>query len=266
MAHRSKNLLEAFQASGGVQPQPPARPAPPPAAPAPKAAPAPRPPGTPAPETPPTPAPPPNLTAPAAHPAVAPLSRGAPLLERLQAWRPTQAQRLIGLGVLIALAFFFLGRASVGRVEAGVTEPDGASQVPAPGTENAAGLAPGGAQAPPQSPPKPAPTAEAAFSAVERALEDPRNKYTVKVVEYTVGSESLAGTTLKYLQDLGLPAAAVVHKGRLSILLGAEASTADLEGLLKRARTINGPGPRSKEREFFDAYIESIDNVYPRGR
>ncbi|HVS09241.1 MAG TPA: hypothetical protein VMS76_05140 [Planctomycetota bacterium] len=204
------------------------------------------------------------LTTPAAQTAVAPLSRGAPLLEQVKAWRPTQVQRLVGLGVLIALAFFFLGRASVGRVEAGAPGPGEGQQAPQPGTENAAGLAPGGAQAPPQSPPKV--VEEAGFSAVERALQDPRNKYTVKVVEYTVGSESLAGTTLKYLQDQGLPAAAVVHKGRLSILLGAGASAAELEGLLNRARTINGPGPRSKEREFFDAYIESIDKVYRRGR
>ena len=268
MAHRSKNLLEAFQASGVGQPQPPARPAPPPNPPPPQAAPAPHPPGVPAAAVPPAPAPPPILAPPAARQAVPPLLRGGPLLDQLRAWRPTQAQRLIGLAILIALTFFFLGRASVGRVEAGAADPGGAPPAASPVPERAAGLALGGAQAPPQSPPPAAPAADARLSEVERALEDPRNKYTVKLVEYTVGKdEHLVGNTFKYLRELGLPAAAVKRKnGRYYILLGAGPSRAALEDLLQKARTLTGPPPYSKPNEFHDAYLESIDSVYPRGQ
>ena len=48
------------------------------------------------------------------------------------------------------------------------------------------------------------------------------------------------------------------------IVIGAASKQADLDELLKSAKTMNGPPPRNREAEFSDAYVEKIDNLYER--
>jgi hypothetical protein len=96
----------------------------------------------------------------------------------------------------------------------------------------------------------------------ERALLDPVNRYTVKLVEYRKGRDDDAAlTTLAYLLEQGLPAVAQVQGGRLFILLGAAPTQADLDDLLETAKTISGPPPLSKPAEFADAYVVGIDRL-----
>jgi hypothetical protein len=155
------------------------------------------------------------------------------------------------LGVLLTLAFLG-GRMSAGRGERSVVaapEPEAAPVEPAAREP----LAPAAAEA--QTP----------VSEAEKALADTRNKYTIKLVEYASGrDEDLAWNTLNYLEGLGLPAASLYKGKRMFIVLGAASKQADLDELLKRAKTMNGPPPRNREAEFSDAYVEKIDNLLER--
>jgi hypothetical protein len=157
------------------------------------------------------------------------------------------------LGVLVTLAFL------AGRMSRG----DGAPVAAAAGAP-----APETALAEPASrePLAPAiPEAQTPLSEAEKAIADTRNKYTIKLVEYASGrDEDLAWNTLNYLEGLGLPAAAITKGKRMFIVIGAAAKQADLDELLKRAKTMNGPPPRNRQAEFSDAYVEKIDNLYER--
>lgn len=181
--------------------------------------------------------------------------RAAPSVERA-AWRPDVLQRLIALQVVITIAAFFLGRASTGGVSAAE------EQGPALANES---VLPAASQPQPVQPKPVAQTSSAAGTDAERALLDPRNRYTVKLVEYTKGrDDTLALATLQYLQSQGLPAAAKYQGSQLFILLGAAESVSALDGLLARAKTLNGPPPLNKPAEFHDAYVANIDRLLTR--
>ena len=51
---------------------------------------------------------------------------------------------------------------------------------------------------------------------------------------------------------------------RLFIVLGAAPRQVDLDDLLMRAKTMNGPPPRSVKAEFSDAYVDKIDKFFER--
>lgn len=234
MAIQKKNLLEAFQASAAAEKAP--------SAPAPRA----------------------SSKAGGPFAAASPPAPAALETPRRERWKPDQLQRLVALFVVVSVAAFFLGRASVSSVGA---QDAPASAGPAAGEEAArAALAPPGtspAAAPSQ--PEPASAATKAATPAERALLDPRNRYTVKLVEYRSGrDDELALETLRYLQGLGLPAVAQFRGKQLFILLGAAASTGELDDLLARARTLTGPPPLSKKNEFHDAYVVVIDKLIQR--
>jgi hypothetical protein len=256
MAIQKKNLLEAFQASAAAEKAKAAAGA---AAGQPKAG---------GPFAQPTPAKPPAEPAGDA-PGESPLRRAW----SQRAWN-TEAlmkgglQRLIVLQLLITIAAFFLGRASVSSVDAG----DGSAR----GDEVAAGLqqpppASGAGATPSPQPGDPSGAQQSGGAAqvvtqpgtpAERALLDPRNLYTVKVVEYRKGKDDeVALSTLEYFLDQGLPAVAQVQGGRLFILLGAAPTQAELDELLAEAKTMRGPPPLSKPAEFHDAYVVGIDRL-----
>jgi len=195
------------------------------------------------------------------------IRRTDPVLGRLDAvlggWRPTPTQRLIAFQSVLAIGAFLLGRFSVGEVSAS-EEHANASQT------REASLAPA-VQAPPQGALAAGSTAGAvrvekdARTSAERALRDPANEYTIKLCEYAADTdENLVQNTQRYLDGLGLPACAMRQGSRLYVLVGAAARKADLDRLLAQVKSMNGPPPRSKKAEFFDAYVVTIDRVFDR--
>jgi hypothetical protein len=243
MAHRQKNLLEAFSASAAVD----------------KAA--------AADEDGLAPAPAPEVAgarkATDAEPRPAP-----PLLDTELSAPPGVVQTLLqpenrgGLVILLVLGLalaFLTGRASVGSV---VAQDDAAAPDEVAAATNArAGLQPQAVT--------PVPTGEPLLvqpqTPAELALADLGNRYTVKLVEYRLDrDEDLCWANLAYLEELGLPAAVVMRGERMFIVLGAAPTVSELDDLVHRAQTMRGPPPRNEKAEFADAYVERIDKLYKR--
>lgn len=245
MAHRQKNLLEAFSASAAAEKSESERASGSSAAGGPFAPEAPPPEAPPRVERPQLPPRKPSLSETLMHPE----NRGGLLV-------------LVALGLTLA---FLAGRATVSRVAAkeggspAATESEHArASLPTPDLETAPGGDEGGRpeQELSQEPSSPA----------ERALLDPENRYTIKLVEYGSGDRDaeLAWEAFDYLEEQGLPAAILGRGKRLFIVLGAAPRSADLDDLVEIAKTMNGPPPRSKKAEFFDAYVDKIDKFIDR--
>ena len=177
--------------------------------------------------------------------------------------RPDALQRLIALQVVITIAAFFLGRASVGGVEAAAPAGDAPAQTaqtaretPAQPTAKPAAAKPDDVKVLTSSDPG---------TAAELALMDPANRYTVKLAEYEKGrDDTIAAGTLAWLRSQGLPAVAKFEGKRLFLLVGAAPSQVELDGLRDRCKTMNGPPPLNKPAEFHDAYVSSIDRLISR--
>ena len=194
--------------------------------------------------------------------------------------RPENFPGLVAAVVILVAVSFLIGRATAGG--AGPVEASGAQ--PAMAVQPEAATA--GAEQPPVLTANPIPlpgsnagvrqrtsaegdraeSEEAArINDVHAQLKDQTNRYTVKLVEYEQPrDEVLATATFYYLIDQGLPAAMVYRGKRLFIVLGAAEQQVGLDSLLKRAKTMDGPPPRHKPTEFFDAYVEKIDNLLER--
>jgi hypothetical protein len=165
---------------------------------------------------------------------------------------------LVVVAVLALVCAFVLGRASVSGVAAapGGVEPESAQPQDAPRSEVPASIAP--AVVPPDAQP---------HSPAEQALLDQRNVYTIKVVEYYRSELNIerARETLRYLTEVqGLPACSTTTSTRIYVLIGAAPAKTELDQLLLKVRTMAGPPPLSRPAEFFDAYPEKIDKVFPR--
>jgi hypothetical protein len=234
MAHREKNLLEAFSASAAVEKATSSEQDEAAA-------------GGPFAESPPSP---PQLEVDdgeklgIAETLLQPENRGGLLI-------------LAGLGLTLA---FLGGRASKGEVvAAGESEPKGGEETSqASALPNVIPVAPAAGTT---SDPAPEPE----LSSAEQALVDPINRFTIKLVEYAVDQdEDFAWANLHYLEDLGLPVAMLQRGKRLFIVIGAEAKQANLDDLLQQAKSMAGPPPRNKPAEFSDAYVVMIDSVLDR--
>jgi hypothetical protein len=178
--------------------------------------------------------------------------------------------KLLALVVALALVCAFLiGRASV----RGVAAADGDSSS---GANDATLLQ---QQQQPEAPaasstPAGAPTAQPANvdrsprALAEAALLDPKNVYTIKLIDYinTEGNKRLANSTCNYVNEQGVLACVVNDTGHISILVGAAATKSELDALMLRCRTMNGPPPASKAAEFSSAYLERIEHVFPRNK
>lgn len=192
--------------------------------------------------------------------------------------RPENFPGLVAAVVILVAVSFLIGRATAGgagAVEAGGTLPATSEQSAAEGDEQPPVLSatpiplPGsnaGVQQRTSADGDRAESAEAArINDVMDQLKDPTNRYTVKLVEYQQPRDDVIATsTFYYLIDQGLPAAMVYRGKRLFIVLGAAERQVDLDDLLKRAKTMEGPPPKHKQAEFFDAYLEKIDNLLER--
>jgi hypothetical protein len=233
MAHRQKNLLEAFQASSAVE----------------------------------------KATSGEKDEAAAggPFAPDAPQLEdpELTAEKPGISETLLqpenrgGLLILLGLGLtlaFLAGRASKGAVAAAEDDDE-----PAAAEIERAAVSPHVVPVAPGAGPVDSPEPEPELSAAEVALVDPLNRFTIKLCEYEVDQdEDFAWANFHYLEDLGLPVAMLQRGKRLFVVIGAAAKQADLDELLMQAKTMAGPPPRSKKAEFSDAYVVMIDSVLDR--
>jgi len=257
MAHRNKNLLEAFSASaasersaheaehrdaashpGGPFATPPSQE---------------------------------SILTPAERELIKEASSGPPAFARALL-RPENYPGAVAVVVLLVGISFLLGRASVRGVAA--AEPD-APTASAPAETESAALASDPIPLPGASVPVQRRTSadgdraetESATqqSEISRQLLDLNNRYTVKLVEYQRDrDEHLANPTYYYLIDQGLPAAMLYRGKRLIIVLGAAREQVELDSLLQQAKTMRGPPPNNKRAEFSDAYVDKIDNYLDR--
>jgi hypothetical protein len=189
-------------------------------------------------------------------------------------------QMIVLAQLILLVVAFLLGRASVDRVSAaeGAGDPDETlqaglgSELPNDG-EGAQGLGQPSAPQPPAANDSGSGASTAAQvdprpqTDAERALLDPANQLTIKLVEYANTSNNLplAQETLRYVTGVQqMPACLAGNGSRLYVLIGAASTNAGLASLLERARKMNGPPPLSKPGEFHDAYVEKIDKVFKR--
>ena len=179
---------------------------------------------------------------------------------------PENRGGLIALvGVLITLAFL-AGRMTMERKEAAAAETTGAAS----GAGQAASAVPTPRELPSTVAREEAPAAEVPANVpitdFEKALSDPRNRYTIKLIEYEDKDRfrDLAWNTLNYLEDQGIDAASLFKGKRLFIVVGAAPNQVDLDDLLKRVKTMDGPPPRHVKAEFSTAYVDKIDNLHDR--
>ena len=172
----------------------------------------------------------------------------------------SQVKLLAAVFVLALVCAFMLGRASVGAVAASESDATSAPETPAGAPQQAA------------VPVAPAAPSNASFgrdaqTPAEAALLDPRNLYTIKLLEYSPSDANKARAleTLRYLTDqAGLPAALSSSPKRIVVLVGAAPDKRGLAELLRRAKTIAGPPPLSRSAEFSDAYTVEIDEHFSR--
>lgn len=249
MSSRGKNLLEAFSNPGSSGSQPAAKPS--------SSA----------------------SSGPTPRPASGSLlSAGLAPARGIVTLRRSHLQWLALAQVVLLLLAFLVGRASLrGKVEAGAPDspknfepapqaaPQQAPAQPQPGPTNPTnsagnpqGTGSGAVQAQVDSQPR---------TAAEQALLDPRNVYTLKVVDYVYNDSSLrlARETLRYMSEThGLPACLTRNGSRLYILVGAAPRLVDLDELGRTVRQLKGPPPISRAGEFESAYVEKIDKVFQR--
>src|SRR5882672_4088573 len=241
MTQRNKSLLEAFKASGAIGSTPPA------------AAQAPVPPA----------APPSAPAAPSASPVRVSLTDPRPA--RSIVLLRSQLQLLGAVAALAVVCAFLLGRASVriaaaaGDGGAAPENPTGSEQQPATQPANSTQ----GATPPATSSPN---VDRTAHTAAELALLDPKNVWTVKLVDYKNNDyeKRLALDTFAYVTQQGLPAAIVANAGHIYILVGAAPTQIALDSLVLQCKTMKGPPPKSKDGEFQTAYLDRIERLYPR--
>jgi hypothetical protein len=153
--------------------------------------------------------------------------------------------RLVAMGVLIAVTFFLLGRASMPNVQAADD-----------GGEKLAGA--GGPGAPETPAAKPS-------QSVTEALQDKDNKFSIVAVTYSYSptNRALAIETAGHLSSLGLPSVAyeIPKKDQIVVLVGAQPHVADLDGLLKQVREAK---TKSGRLDFGTAKAVQIDNYVVR--
>jgi len=255
MAHRNKNLLEAFSASAASEKaeQGAAQNGAPPQAGGPFA-------------TPPVQE---SILTPAERELVKEASSGPPAFARAF-MRPENYQGLIAVVVILMALSFLIGRATSGSVtaaeESTVAAPEesevpvlAAAPIPVPGSTE---------------PVRERSSAEAdlteatddpRIAKLQARLADTRNEYTVVMVQYRRDrDEELANAAFYYLLDQGLPVVMLYKGSSLYIVLGAAPEQVDLDDLLARAKVLRGPPPGNRKGEFSTAYLQKIDNLVPR--
>jgi hypothetical protein len=170
----------------------------------------------------------------------------------------SERQRFIALQALLALAFFFLGRASVGIVRAdpvrGDPAPHGSTPPVGAGREQSSRASAAGSSGPSQP----------AVPKGDEPLYQAANRYTVQAITYgdTELQRGLAWETHRHLRESGFPVFTPYrHRGKIVILVGASAAQAELDPLIERLRKLESP---RGELEFGSAFVVPIENYLQR--
>ncbi|MBM3978361.1 MAG: hypothetical protein FJ299_15410 [Planctomycetes bacterium] len=182
---------------------------------------------------------------------------------------PLVAPKLLTHGIALCTGLLFgvlVGRYSGGVEAAGprtppIVEPQ-VSGVPALGGSVAAPASGESAAATPGSGSN---SSQEGGAAIEAALRDKANQYTLLAITYGSSSANreLAQSTAAYLRTKGLPASDPVLRGKsLCLLVGAAPSKAALQALQTRLRDTTSPSGAS--RDFQTAYPVEIDNYIAR--
>ena len=165
----------------------------------------------------------------------------------------------LAMQVVLLLAAFFLGRFSMGTVGAADTEDTSSAsksgfEVPPieGGTSRNLTLpiahqpSSGGAQN---------------LTAMDKAFLDTTNRFTIRTISYGRSSmeQDLAFKAYDHMRAEGLPVVTPLGIGdSLMIFVGAAASRAEIEPLLKSVRST--PGPGNDRTAFRSAYIVNIED------
>jgi hypothetical protein len=197
-----------------------------------------------------TPAPAPAPARPAVEPArtLAPAARsGLPLRERV---------------LLVALGLAIVTLVAVLAFRRGGGEPAGAVSA-APPAPQAQPAPPARAEATP-----PPPAAAPQRTKQDQELYDPKNRYTVRLIQYQDDANglALAKDAYRWLAKFGYPVASPVQLagGRgLVLVAGARPTKEELVPLRDNLRQVRYP-ENSKSKPFADAYIGEIDSLVAR--
>ena len=273
MIARKKNLLDAFKASATEGPRVAGRKnAPPASAGGPFAPPAPTgpaatPPGTPPGTMPIGARPDPAATAPRgpvatsagpSTPAAQAAPRAGSTLGRARG-DPTIRVALVAMIVAVAAAFW-IGRTSATSVAAEEPALAGPGVLLPPGADGSA---------PPRSSDlaRTNQTTAQITSGHDQAFMDPKNRFTVRCVQYKNDEAGIAAAraTHDYLQREGYPVVSPIVLGKnLIVCVGARPKYDDLAQMLNYVQTLRGPDSRAKKPPFADAYVVNIDDVVER--
>jgi len=232
MAQSSKNMLEAFKASGSTEPVPDGT--------RPKSK---------------DPSPPASAGGPFAN---EPPPRGEPtpaIEEGLHSLAATQRMRIAVFGVALVFAL------GIGWVLGSPREVIATETVTAPPIDLPEIDASEPATSRAQPTPEPA-RAEPAANAPVEAIMDPQNEFSIMVVAYGLGKQDLASETVTHLEDQGFPAWMVQKGQSIYVLACAAPESGDLDDRTDALRKISGPN--GKARAFDDAYVVRISNYLAR--
>lgn len=106
--------------------------------------------------------------------------------------------------------------------------------------------------------------ASAGYTDDDRAFFDPKNRFTVRLAEYSkdASGERLAREAYKYLLSEGAPVVQPIQSAdgtKLFLCAGAKASKDELSVLHEWVRRLRGPGGRKPP--FDTAYVDNISHV-----
>ncbi len=106
-------------------------------------------------------------------------------------------------------------------------------------------------------------------SAVDQALMNKENKFTVRLAQYNndAAGNAKAFETAEFLRKLAIPVVRPIAKGSAVILIaGAKPRMEDLASLLKTVQAQHGTGKQQGQLPFASAYIDNIDDIVARPR
>jgi hypothetical protein len=104
-------------------------------------------------------------------------------------------------------------------------------------------------------------------SAMEQALMNKENKFTVRLAQYNndAAGKTKAFETAEFLRKLAIPVVRPIEKGNAVILIaGAKPRMEDLASLLKTVQAQHGTGKQQAQLPFASAYIQNIDDIVAR--
>lgn len=105
-------------------------------------------------------------------------------------------------------------------------------------------------------------------SADDQAFMDPKNRYTIRLIQYTDDGNGRAAASALHehlRKKEAVPVISPISKGKAVILVaGSAPKIKDLDPLLAHIRSLRGPNPADDGLPFKDAYVVNIDDLVQR--